>query len=57
MSGDGRRVFDTINGVELMRLDDIDLDQLDEIRDPEAVAAWWTAKRAMWAEQDQAGEG
>jgi hypothetical protein len=57
MSGDGRRVFDTINGVELMRLDDIDFDQLDEIRDPQAVAAWWTAKRAMWAEQDQAVEG
>jgi hypothetical protein len=55
MSGDGRRVFDTINGEELVRLDGFDLDQLCTLDDPEAVAAWWTAKRAMWAAEQEGG--
>ncbi len=52
-----RQVFDTFTLAELMRLDDIDLDQLDEIRDPQAIADWWTAKRAMWAEQEGRADG
>jgi hypothetical protein len=52
MSGEQPRVFTVINGEEIRRLDSIDLDQLDEIRDPQAIADWWAARRRMWAEED-----
>jgi hypothetical protein len=55
MSGDRLPAFDTFTGDELMRLDDIDFDQLDALDgDPEGAALWWQLRRLEWSEEDGA---